>query len=322
MSSQVIKDAFNVLMEETKALLHVHPEVPVISEKDASSPNWPFRFYRDYVSKNCPVLIEGGCDHFPALSKWTPQYFMDTFPDKEVTVAVTPNGYADGLAPKITEKGKVQYFVLPEEVQMTMKEFLTKLDDQNRQHICYIQKQNSNLTEDFGELMEDVDSEIPWASEAFNKKPDAINFWMGDARAITSMHKDPYENIYCVLDGFKDFILIPPTDLPYVPHRTYPVGTYRDVISKTSNIEDKQTEKIEWVAVDPLKKQHYEKYPQFNNATQYKIRVNSGDALYIPSLWFHHVRQSHKCIAVNYWYDMEYDLKYCYYRMLKRLTQP
>lgn len=44
---------------------------------------------------------------------------------------------------------------------------------------------------------------------------------MGDARAVTSMHKDPYENIYCVISGFKDFILIPPTDVHLVPRQMY-----------------------------------------------------------------------------------------------------
>lgn len=35
------------------------------------------------------------------------------------------------------------------------------------------------------------------------------------------MHKDPYENIYCVISGFKDFILIPPVDVHLVPRKTY-----------------------------------------------------------------------------------------------------
>lgn len=49
---------------------------------------------------------------------------------------------------------------------------------------------------------------------------------MGDSRAITSMHKDPYENIYCVIAGFKDFILIPPVDVHLVPRKTYQSATY------------------------------------------------------------------------------------------------
>lgn len=53
----------------------------------------------------------------------------------------------------------------------------------------YIQKQNSNLTLDLPELSKDVPAEISWASEAFDKVPDAVNFWMGDSRAITSSNK-------------------------------------------------------------------------------------------------------------------------------------
>lgn len=88
--------------------------------------------------------------------------------------------------------------------------------------VHYIQKQNSNLTEDFPELVDDLDySLLNFAKLAFNKEPDAINFWLGDARAVTSMHKDPYENIYCVISGFKDFILIPPTDVHLIPRKTY-----------------------------------------------------------------------------------------------------
>lgn len=46
------------------------------------------------------------------------------------------------------------------------------------------------------------------------------------------MHKDPYENIYCVIDGYKDFILIPPTDLPFVPYKRYPQAEFRHTDAK------------------------------------------------------------------------------------------
>ena len=46
-------------------------------------------------------------------------------PEKNVNVAITPNGYADGIA----LKDKKEYFVIPEEQDMTMKEFLDKLNN-------------------------------------------------------------------------------------------------------------------------------------------------------------------------------------------------
>ncbi|XP_059055868.1 uncharacterized protein LOC131849767 [Achroia grisella] len=261
------------------------------------------------------------------------EIYRQTISDKKISVAVTPNGLADGVTSNETG---VEYFVTPCEVEMTMTEFLDSLESKGDNYITYIQRQNSNLTEDFKELISDVDTDIHFASEAFNKNPDAINFWMGDERAVTSMHKDPYENIYCVIDGYKDFILIPPTDLPYVPYKRYPQAEFKhdggkwDIvpINLTSNgnsINTDRTEgdkcddtKLPWICIDPLKPD-YTKFPQFKQANIFKVRLNKGDCLYLPSLWFHHVRQSHGCIAVNYWYDMEYDIKYCYYKMLEKL---
>ncbi|XP_038218359.1 uncharacterized protein LOC119836957 [Zerene cesonia] len=245
---------------------------------------------------------------------------MKTIPDKLVTVAVTPNGYADGIT---KDKSGEEHFVMPLEVETTMSEFLTMLEAKRENYIPYIQKQNSNLTEDFKELLADVELDVKFASEAFNKKPDAVNFWMGDERAITSMHKDPYENIYCVIDGYKEFILIPPTDLPYVPYKKYPQAVFKrnndwEIVPIADCSDGSIT--LPWICVDPLNPD-LAKYPQFERAHRYKIRLNKGDCLYLPSLWFHHVTQSHGCIAVNYWYDMEFDIKYCYFKMLEKLCE-
>lgn len=55
------------------------------------------------------------------------------------------------------------------------------------------------------------------------------------------MHKDPYENIYCVVSGYKDFILIPPVDLHNVPRKKYPSAIYK---SKPGNDDE--------LEIDPL----------------------------------------------------------------------
>lgn len=45
-------------------------------------------------------------------------------PDKRVVVALTENGLADGIA----SDGQRDYFVLPEEREMAMSEFLDNLE--------------------------------------------------------------------------------------------------------------------------------------------------------------------------------------------------
>ncbi|XP_055376619.1 bifunctional peptidase and (3S)-lysyl hydroxylase Jmjd7 [Condylostylus longicornis] len=307
-------EAFEILSTEAKDL-YLGKKIYELTELPTS-----LEFTRDYVGKNLPVVIRGCTLQWPSVLKWNSKYFQSNFPKKEVVVAVTPNGYADGIG----LKDKTEYFAMPEEKTMTMEEFLSKLNDSNGL-VHYIQKQNSNLTDDFPELVGDIDfSTLQFAEESFNKKPDAVNFWMGDEKAITSMHKDPYENIYCVVSGYKDFLLIPPVDYAFVPRKQYPTGIFKSNPDGSMTIEpilddsNKKPMITDWVSIDPLKPD-LQTYPNFKKASIFEVRVNAGDILYLPSLWYHHVRQSHKCIAVNFWYDMDYDSKYCYYKMIEKL---
>lgn len=314
------------LKTECKELLHSRLQIEELDFLDIDEDEFPLLFHRNYVSKNMPVLVKNACSDFAAISKWNAEYFRTIIPDKSVTVAVTPNGLADGVAilPEHLVVHENEIFAMPEEQLMIMSQFLDNLSNPKKNFICYIQKQNSNLTSDFNELIEDISTHIPWASKAFDKLPDAVNFWMGDERAITSMHKDPYENMYCVIDGSKEFILIPPTDLPFIKYKKYPVGTFNNVTNSSYDIKynysNDELDYLNWISVDPLNP-NFDLYPEFKDANMYRVKVNKGDCLYLPSLWFHHVRQSHGCIAVNYWYDMEFDVKYCYYKLLESLCK-
>lgn len=313
-------DTFYMTCED---FIHYSPTIPEVIIDDEFK--WPLEFYREYVSKSKPLLVKNACRHFDAINKWNLDYFLRNFSNKTIRVDVTPNGYADAattLKNDFTPNDRI--FLMAEEKQMLMKDFVDSLVRPKENYVCYIQSQNSNLTDPLSEFAIDVDAEIKWASEAFNKKPDAINFWMGDSRAVTSLHKDPYENLYCVVDGYKDFLLISPTDLPFVPYKQFDCGSYVNVTPNgfdlTAQYDGEKCRQVSWIDVDPLKPD-LRKYPKFAKAHIYNVRVNKGDCLYIPALWFHHVRQSHGAIAVNYWYDMEFDVKYCYHTLLENLIQ-
>ncbi|XP_034943232.1 bifunctional peptidase and (3S)-lysyl hydroxylase Jmjd7 [Chelonus insularis] len=324
-----IEQAFKLLSQEARELYLSEHVAEIDGSKDSIK---PLEFYRNYVSRNIPVLIKKGILSWPAIKKWNTEYFRKVLSSKIVNVAVTPNGYADAIASN--PEGK-EYFTMPEEREMRMTSFLDKLESsRDLNEIFYIQQQNSNFEQYFYELWSDVDK-LPWATEAFGKDPDAVNFWMGDERAITSMHKDPYENIYCVISGKKYFTLHPPTDLPWIPYKKYPPANYKKcgddwiiepvihdkTVDLSSNSTDYTTEDlIPWISVDPLTP-NYNRYPQYKNVTQLNVTVEAGDILYLPSLWFHHVKQSHACIALNFWYDMDYDIKYAYYKSIEILCQ-
>lgn len=289
--------------------LYLSRQVPVLD----GPPRDEVEFYRNYVAANRPVIIRNGLSQWPALSKWTLEYFETTLGAREVTVTVTPDGYADAV-----RDGR---FVQPAERRCTFGRFVAELRRPRSDRVFYIQKQCSNLTEELAELVADAAPDLPWATRLFGAKPDAVNFWMGDGRAVTSMHKDPYENMYCVVSGHKDFLLHPPTDLPWIPYGRYRPARWNDEADGSLRVvDDPHADQVPWISVDPLRPDAAEVWPAYGRATPVRCRVGAGDILYLPSLWFHHVRQSHGCIAVNYWYDMQFDVKFNYFQLLQRLS--
>ena len=93
------------------------------------------------------------------LSVSTCTCLRDAVGEKPVTVAVTPNGYADAV--------NKDRFVMPEERVMPFGRFLDILENREGQNgVFYVQKQNSNFTDEFVDLLKDTEEEIPWASEA------------------------------------------------------------------------------------------------------------------------------------------------------------
>lgn len=140
---------------------------------------------------------------------------------------------------------------------------------------------------------------------------------------LFAAHKDPYENIYCVVRGHKDITLFPPTDLPWLPYKTCQQAIYvRNPLDGKISIKplSDETPKLPWIAVDPLNPD-LEQFPDYKNAHPLKLRLNAGDVLYLPSLWFHHLQQSHGCIAVNFWYDMEFDAKFNYFSFVSNILK-
>lgn len=146
------------------------------------------------------------------MQRWSNKYLVDTLGDRLLSVAVTPNGYADAVTR--SSDGKL-YFVEPYYEKMTMRSLLSKLvpSTSNVEDVCYLQSQNGNLYPgshftsgdtasdcELANLRGDVPAEIPWCSEALGRCPDAVNLWIGNNRSITSIHSGSIASAYCSTD--------------------------------------------------------------------------------------------------------------------------
>ncbi|KAF0699872.1 Aste57867_9582 [Aphanomyces stellatus] len=285
----------------------------------------PLEFYRNYVSKNIPVIITDAADHWPAMHKWTDAFLVESLGSKQVTVDVTPSGYGDAVH---HVQGR-EVFVMPEERDMTFKEFLDILHDPAFDGIPYLSHQNDSLRVQFPELMPDVDATIAFAAEAFGNDPEAVNLWIGDERAVSTMHKDHYENMYTVVRGRKHFTLLPPSDVAFLYETEFPTGRYVHVASKDTSetlvpseghpnwsIRMQEPEDMTpWIPVDPLNPDTTA-YPLTKHLVPLEVTVETGETLYLPSLWYHRATQHCETVSVNYWHDMEFDAKYVYYNFV------
>ena len=132
--------------DEVDQYVHPDPEEPTFSESDR---DWPFNsmahdhkllgtpamidcvdaadltpllFYRNYVARNIPVIIDGAINHWPALQKWKSNaYLKEKAGDEEVTIAFTPDGRADSIV-------MGELFCTPVEEKMRFGKFLDLIE--------------------------------------------------------------------------------------------------------------------------------------------------------------------------------------------------
>lgn len=114
-----------------------------------------------------------------------------------------------------------------------------------------------------------------------------VSVWMGN-KTIVSAHHDVPDNIACVVAGKRRFILFPPDQLKnlYVgPLDFNPAG--------------------QAISMVDLHNPDFEKYPLYSEALANAqiAELDSGDAIYIPSMWWHHVEGLMPFnLMVNYWW--------------------
>lgn len=113
------------------------------------------------------------------------------------------------------------------------------------------------------------------------------NIWIGNRTRIAA-HQDLPDNIACVAAGRRRFTLFPPEQLPnlYIgPLDFNPAG---QAISL-----------VDFHAPD------FERYPRFREALAHAqvAELDAGDALMIPSMWWHHIEGLAPFnVLVNYWW--------------------
>lgn len=113
--------------------------------------------------------------------------------------------------------------------------------------------------------------------------------WLGNASRVAA-HYDNSRNIACCVSGRRRFLLFPPDQIgnlyPGPPNVT---------------IAGPPVSMVDFHAPD------YDRFPRFRDAQNAALiaELNPGDALYIPTLWWHHVEAEGPFnLLVNYWWSV------------------
>lgn len=222
----------------------------------------PSVFFENYVFKSRPIVFRQVLAGDPHLSLWkTDENIYEIFKDSDDKVHV-----------ETRKKESRQQDIL----SMTMKDFLKRYQKEE----LYLVEEVPNLLRPYFTLPKSLQCKP--ALDTFQ----IAMMWFSSGNTSSVVHTDDYDNINCVLQGDKQFILIDPHKYPEVADQIIdnPSGSYSSV----------DVDRVD-----------YKKYSSLANPDMqyYQLTMHPGDCLFLPALWIHQVRSTHRNIAVNYWLD-------------------
>ncbi|WVR06473.1 hypothetical protein IAU60_003504 [Kwoniella sp. DSM 27419] len=294
-------------------------------------PPTPLQVLRMIYSAH-PAVIQGHSPLRPAATKYDwrkPDIYSDTCGSTEVTVAITDDGLADSVRGL---PGGGTTFVKAFEDKMTISELISKLGPKEtgkgkEGEAYYLQSQDGNIYRsvprpngppELASFQDHIQRDVEWMREAVGDTAEAVNLWIGDSKSTTSLHHDPYENIYHVLAGTKTFTLLSPIEGLWLDQHFHPASTLHRSPSGhlRPELDPAPSYPIPWVS---------------STSFPYRVRpirvtLNEGETLYLPAGWWHRVEQAetdHGIVAaVNYWYTAEiHPQAYAYERFARRIAR-
>lgn len=248
-----------------ESALHAQRAAPSYPLEARDADELPYDvFVRDYMRKNRPVVVRNAAASWPALRKWTPEFFKRQFAARTVQVdydrAMTFAELIDGVLASTSERpGPYMYRLF---IHEHLPEVLPDLTAQNpyafpRRYASPLMRTHWRRPDGYLKLLiGGVGSSFP-----------AIHYDTENAHASVT-------EIY----GDKEFVVYPPSDAQYL----YPNPEVRN----------------KSLISDPLQLD-LERFPLQAHATLYRAVLHPGDMVFVPSRWWHTARALSSSISVG-----------------------
>lgn len=294
------------------------------------------RFNNLYFNKHKPVLIKGGCKHWPAVTKWNIDYLTNMVGQRTL---------------ELREKDDINIIDYDGEVPEAkeLASYFQELKNDNGSGEIKYARQ-SRLLIDVTLLQKDIEKPVfvqepaedviaPYIPENHMANPMA---WFGPKGTYSDIHWDMEHNIFAQVKGSKRFILISPDDsinaypsmytLDQIAesamakeHYSELAGELKDILSELREKEgDITRERFHdelrnvlddeqlYALCDIILQLHnydvnaenpdYSKHPDFDKAKPLEAIVEAGDLLYVPLKWRHCVRSLSTSFSMNWFF--------------------
>lgn len=224
-------------------------------------------FIRHYYSQHRPVILLGGIDHWPALQRWCPQYFLDRV--GKVDVEVQQGREQD----RLFERRSHQY-----RSKMMMQDFIAGLQASDSSNNMYMTANNAARNmQGLSPLFEDIADFGPGYTRPAQASSRSF-IWFGPKGTFTPLHHDLTNNMLVQVYGRKKVTLIPALQTPYLYNDS---GVYSEVDNPHDSTLAAQ-------------------YPLLQQTSRLELVLQPGEALFIPIGWWHCVESLDVSISVSF----------------------
>lgn len=221
-------------------------------------------FNSEFIDTNV-VIYKGHINNWPAVQRWSPDYFSNTCPDISITTKVFEENEIIVKQQLMREYVRLldQYKIL----QQTDPNVVTPYC-----HDVPIFQLSEKLKDDVGSFP--VEIMPPWYAEKWWQ---FAQFFMSSKHSVTPLHFDTLltSNIFFQIQGRKLFTVYGPEDEKFC---------YR--------------KKWRWFDVDP-EDVDLQTHPKYGNTQSLAVLVEAGDMFYMPPGTIHHVRSLEDSISFN-----------------------